>query len=319
MKISVAMATYNGARYIGEQLASLAAQTRRPDELVVADDASSDGTPDIVERFAAEAPFPVRLERNARNLGFNGNFARAMERTTGDLVLISDQDDVWYPEKIAAVEAALDGAPDKLSLIHDEHLADAGGARLSGTFLERVRKVGYGDRYFVAGNCTAHRRVLLPLLLPFPAETNYDGWIATVTDLLGTRLVLERPLQMYRRHGGNSTEPELATEAPNRWAVAARFGLRDPRPGWAATIRLLDEAARRIEDRSEALDSAAGLPIASAAAARARAEKARLERRGALLSLPRPRRALAVARLWLGGFYRDFEGVKSAAKDALRP
>ena len=319
MRISIALASYNGARFIREQLESFSAQTRLPDELVVCDDGSSDSTLEIVQAFAREARFDVRIERNPQNLGLNANFGRAMALTTGDIVLISDQDDIWYPDKIAVVEQALLAQPSKLALIHDEHLVDAQGKRLAGSFLGRVRQVGYGDRYFVAGNCTAQRRSLLSLILPFPPQVNYDSWIALLTDLLETRMVIERPLQSYRRHGGNVTEPELAIESPNRWLIAARFGLRDPRTAWATEAALLQEAIGRLISCRDALDAAAGTLIGQAAVLRARGEKERLERRLALLGIPRWRRGPAVARLWATGFYRDLSGTKSAIKDALRP
>src|SRR5947208_14214106 len=102
--ISVAMCTYNGERFLKEQLESLAAQTRQPDELVVCDDRSTDSTPHIVEAFARAAPFPVRLEVNDRCLGSTKNFEHAILRCTGALIALSDQDDVWHPEKLALQE-----------------------------------------------------------------------------------------------------------------------------------------------------------------------------------------------------------------------
>jgi glycosyltransferase involved in cell wall biosynthesis len=106
--ISVALAAYNGARYLQEQLDSLAAQRRLPDELVVVDDASSDGTVGILERFRATAPFEVKVHRNTANLGYSANFEVAISRCTGDIIFMSDQDDVWFPEKIEAVAGCFD-------------------------------------------------------------------------------------------------------------------------------------------------------------------------------------------------------------------
>src|ERR687885_1327551 len=101
MKVSVAMCTYNGAAFLREQLQSLAAQARTPDELVVCDDASADATVRVVREFAAAAPFPVRLTVNERNLGSTKNFERAISLCAGDLVALSDQDDLWLPAKLA--------------------------------------------------------------------------------------------------------------------------------------------------------------------------------------------------------------------------
>src|SRR5882762_9087557 len=100
MKISIAMCTYNGARYLREQLDSIAAQTRPPSELIVCDDNSLDETREIVAGFAASAPFPVRLGVNEQNLGSIRNFERAIKLCEGDLIALSDQDDVWLPEKL---------------------------------------------------------------------------------------------------------------------------------------------------------------------------------------------------------------------------
>ena len=105
MKISIAMATYNGARFLPEQLDSFSRQTRLPDELVVSDDGSQDETVAILEEFRARAPFVVRIVHNSERGGHAQNFGFALSHCTGDLISISDQDDVWKPEKIAWVDA----------------------------------------------------------------------------------------------------------------------------------------------------------------------------------------------------------------------
>jgi glycosyltransferase involved in cell wall biosynthesis len=319
MRISIALASYNGARFIGEQLESLAAQARLPDELVICDDGSSDETVAIAEAFAARAPFAVRIERNPENLGLNANFAKAMSLATGDVILISDQDDIWYPEKIAAIEAALAADPSHPSLIHDEHIMAPDGSRMEGTILERIRRVGYGDDYFVSGNCTAHRRALLPLLLPVPEGDHYDGWFARVVTRLGLRQLLDRPLQFYRRHGDNATEPEVTAAAPTLWSISSPYGLADARAGWTVEIAHFDALAERVRANLDLVESLVGPARAAAALARIEAERSRLSARSDLLSTPRWRRGPTVARLWARGFYRDFAGAKSALKDLIRP
>ena len=94
LKLSVAMATYNGERFLEQQLLSIARQIRLPDEMVVSDDGSNDGTIDILERFATNAPFPVRIYRNLNPLGYGDNFLKAASLCDGDLIAFSDQDDV---------------------------------------------------------------------------------------------------------------------------------------------------------------------------------------------------------------------------------
>ena len=96
MKISIAMTAFNGAKYINEQLNSFASQTRLPDEVVVCDDISSDDTFEILDNFARSAPFKMIVVRNNKNLGYTKNFEKALSLCSGDLIFLSDQDDIWY-------------------------------------------------------------------------------------------------------------------------------------------------------------------------------------------------------------------------------
>jgi glycosyltransferase involved in cell wall biosynthesis len=97
---SVAMATYNGERFLQEQLDSLAGQTLLPFELIACDDGSTDGTVEILRRFATNAPFTVRIYQNETRLGPGFNFLSALDRCAGDLVALCDQDDVWKESKL---------------------------------------------------------------------------------------------------------------------------------------------------------------------------------------------------------------------------
>ena len=98
--VSIALCTYNGEKFLDLQLESLRHQTVAPDELIVCDDASSDRSVEIVEAFARRVSFPVRLFRNARNLGYVKNFEQAISHCTQDLVFLCDQDDLWDARKI---------------------------------------------------------------------------------------------------------------------------------------------------------------------------------------------------------------------------
>lgn len=97
--VSVIMATYNGEKFLGEQLDSILQQTYPILEIIVQDDCSTDGTRDVVRDYAKRYPF-IKLYVNERNIGFNQNFKAAVMKAVGDYVAISDQDDVWQPEKI---------------------------------------------------------------------------------------------------------------------------------------------------------------------------------------------------------------------------
>lgn len=103
MTISVAMCTYNGARYIQEQLRSILAQTRKVDEIVICDDGSKDETLDIIQYTAQSSSVTIRVIQNKKNLGFFRNFLQAISLCTGDIIFLSDQDDVWQDDKVEKI------------------------------------------------------------------------------------------------------------------------------------------------------------------------------------------------------------------------
>ena len=123
-RVSVALATYNGAQYINAQLDSLASQTLLPAELIVSDDGSSDATLDIVRTFSLRAPFPVRIVDKKERLGFGDNFLFAVAQCQYDLIALCDQDDVWLPDKLRQGVWRL-VADDSLMSLHRLILTDA--------------------------------------------------------------------------------------------------------------------------------------------------------------------------------------------------
>lgn len=207
MKLSIAMATYNGAKYLPEQLQSFIDQIRQPDELVISDDVSTDSTLEIVKEFTRTAPFEVRFFQNEHNLGYAGNFNTALMQTTGDLVLLSDQDDVWFPEKILRLEEIAEVYPDKLLFMNDAALTDSGLNELGFTKLGQIHSAGLNDHSFVMGCCCAIRRELLDLCMPIPAGYKaHDNWIVGFAEGLDAKVISERVLQYYRRHGKNESQ-----------------------------------------------------------------------------------------------------------------
>lgn len=138
LSFSVAMCTFNGARFLGAQLASIAAQDRPPDELVVCDDGSSDGSIEIVIQFARRSKFPVRLVVNDTNLGSTKNFEKAISLCRGAIVALADQDDVWYQHKLGRIEKAFLRSSETVLAFSDADLIDEEshslGARLWPTF-----------------------------------------------------------------------------------------------------------------------------------------------------------------------------------------
>jgi glycosyltransferase involved in cell wall biosynthesis len=277
-RISVALCTYNGERYLSEQLESLAAQRHAPHELVVCDDRSSDGTVAIVERFAARAAFPVRLEVNARNLGPTKNFELAISRCDGDLIALCDQDDVWYPEKLERAVAAFNRFPDLGYVFSDAEMIDGQGRPLGrrmwdsvGFFASRREAAADGRLLpllvvytFVQGAATVFRADLRDLLLPIPHGWLHDAWIALLAAFVRPYLMIEDPLMAYRIHGeqeiGVPTSVMPDDTGLQKWKVRfqqapEKVSLRKAdlhRQRRRTQAMLYDEAAHRIEERARA-------------------------------------------------------------------
>ena len=111
MKISIALCTYNGGRFLGEQLRSLREQTKSPFEIIVCDDGSTDETPQLVRDFAASVDFPVVFVANEANLGSTRNFDQAIRLCRGEAIALCDQDDLWAPNKLERLTQILENEP----------------------------------------------------------------------------------------------------------------------------------------------------------------------------------------------------------------
>ena len=319
MKISVAMATYNGVEYLREQLDSLAAQSHIPDELVVTDDGSVDLTLKVLTCFASSAPFPVRIERNANNLGYARNFERAARLCSGDIVFFCDQDDIWHPQKIAIVVARFEESQQTLTVLNDARLVDEKRQWSGNTQYGSIRKVGLGNRLFVTGCCSAHRKSWLDVILPVPDGVAHDLWVSRAAHELGVASIIDRPLQDFRRHGSNSSDWMISR--PEQGAtVALQFhlqsGLKPAHNGWRFEQDLLREMKARLISSPPALLSSLGL---EGGAAKLDQSIAMFQQRIDLCARPRHSRILPVFRLFVAGGYRQFSGWKSALKDLVRP
>jgi glycosyltransferase involved in cell wall biosynthesis len=214
--ISIALCTYNGAKFLFAQLESFLQQTRLPDELVVGDDCSTDETVSILDDFARKAPFPVFLHINEKNLGSTLNFESTISRCTGDLIFLSDQDDVWMPEKLACVEMEFNKNP-RAGLVFtngeivDENLNPLGHLLWEVTFDESKRKkVQQGKiievllwQNFVTGATAAFRARLRDDFMPIPNDIPdliHDGWITLVLASQSEVVPLDEVLVKYRQH-----------------------------------------------------------------------------------------------------------------------
>jgi glycosyltransferase involved in cell wall biosynthesis len=256
--VSIAMATYNGAGFVLEQLRSFAAQTRLPDELVVGDDGSTDDTIAIIRTFAETAPFPVRVIINERNLGYRENFLRTALACRSTYVAFSDQDDVWKPHKLQVCVDRLEA--DKAVLC--VHTATLVSSDLQP--LDSFRQGITGDRvipplssplfYTYYGLCQVFRRDLLSIIPvedrpeghdPLGEAISHDRWVTMLASIFGKTATVSEPLVLYRQHGQNVTGRQK------------RVRKRDALARIAASKRMAssDELARLCDERADLLDT----------------------------------------------------------------
>lgn len=212
--VSIAMCTFNGAKYLAQQLDSIESQSFQPCELIVCDDRSTDGTMDIITEFASRVNFQVRLYVNEENIGSTKNFERAISLCAGDIIALADQDDVWHPEKLNEINEVLLKSPG-IGLVFsdaeivDEQLNPSGISLLDSFMLSKSerKKVNNGKAVnvvvkhsVVTGATMAFRRRFCDILLPFPKNQVHDNWISLVLSALTGFALIEKPLIKYRQH-----------------------------------------------------------------------------------------------------------------------
>lgn len=223
-RISIALCTYNGATYLDEQLDSILKQTLQPLELCVGDDGSTDATLDILDRFAATAPFPVTVKRNPVNLGYGENFIQTAKRCTGQWIAFCDQDDLWLPTKLERCAELIDQGPEDLRMVvHNAAIVDTEG-KYEGVLMKGVgydwnrltifAKNQLPPAWMMYGNCMVFDQNLIrdvptdkrawPCFTDEPHES-HDSWIPILAAALGSVAATSDRLVNYRRHGSNVT------------------------------------------------------------------------------------------------------------------
>jgi len=201
MKLSICIATYNGSQFINQQLLSIFPQLRSGDEILIADDGSSD---DTVEQALALG-HQIRIVSSVRVGGVVANFERVLGAACGDGVVLCDQDDVWLPGRLDAIRSALEA--NQLVLINgevvDEHLQYRGQTVFQAVGVRSGFWTNLLKNSFI-GCCMAFRRELLERVLPFPHGVPWHDWyIGLVAERTGSITRLPQVSMLYRRHGAN--------------------------------------------------------------------------------------------------------------------
>jgi rhamnosyltransferase len=208
MRISIALCTYFGAQYLREQLESIAAQTRKPDELIICDDGSTDTTVSIIKDFSSNTPFPVHFYVNTLNLGVTENFIKALQLCNGDLVAFSDQDDVWLPDKLARAEQMIQQSADPAATLYCSRLQYV-NASLAPLDLSHVPSaIGFQNAIVenIATGCSVVLGLEVRRLLLRAAPSDmvmHDWWAYLVATAFGQVVYDPIPTVLYRQHGSN--------------------------------------------------------------------------------------------------------------------
>ncbi len=206
-RVSIALCTYNGARYLREQLDSLLSQSHPNIEIVATDDASQDESQKVLHHYAS-LDSRVSVVTNSKRLGFSSNFSATLQRCSGSYICPCDQDDIWHPDKITRLLKAIQG--------HDLVYCDSAMVNSEGVSLnrrlsqDRGMYSGRDPLTFLLTNCISghamlFRRSLLDRAKPFPSGIYYDWWISIVAATGNGVLYVDEPLVYFRRHQSTVT------------------------------------------------------------------------------------------------------------------
>jgi glycosyltransferase involved in cell wall biosynthesis len=319
LRVSVALCTYNGERFLPEQLASIAAQECPPEELVVCDDGSQDRTCEIVGEFARRAPFEVRFTVNESRLGVASNFSRAMGLCRGEWIALADQDDVWTPHKLRRFGETLAANPAVRLLFSDADAIDAGGRLLGyrlwqavGFSPAEVRAANAGRlfqsllrRNVVTGATLMFHAGLRDLVLSVPEFCQHDAWLATLIAAVAPAAAVEEPLLLYRQHG-SQVQGERNLTLYQQYRIAR-----------SETAAKFDLVARRHAAAAERLDAYPDRELVNPSAEALRQKAFHFQAKSRMRSSPLLRLPLVMGELARGRYSRYSRGWKSLAQDLL--
>lgn len=326
VNISIALASYNGERYLQCQLDSLYEQSRRPDQVVIADDRSTDETLKIAQAFARRPGIEVTILANTSGVQLRPprNFARAIAACTGDVVFCCDQDDAWDRAKIATAVDRLASRPDLACFMNDTWICDQDLAPTGLSKQGQLRVAGLPEDSFVMGCCAAFTRRFLDFAMPIPGEITHDNWLVSLSDLLGLTERSGEVLQRYRIHSANVSKHFYVNRAtgmnPLGLAMARLKGMASKWSSNEALMRELlfvTEAETRLSGRKVEIEAAYPAADVANALKTLSIRRQRLSRRQSI----RQSRGAARAKLLLSalrrGEYRGLNGLLDAVKDAL--
>lgn len=229
MNISVCLASFNGEKYINDQITSILNQLDENDELIICDDGSSDNTLKIIKNFN---DYRIRLYENQNHFNPIFNFESAIKYTTKEIIVLSDQDDVWVQNRVEIIKNHFNKTTDVIYnlLVMDAQGIDSEGLILYPSMLEylnarrgilkNIQKNSY------IGCCLAFSKDVKKLIIPFPKNIPmHDVWIGIICDLFGNVYFDKRISLIYRRHGNNFTRERYSIFKSVSWRIMLLFNL----------------------------------------------------------------------------------------------
>lgn len=274
------MATYNGARFLAPQLDSIRLQSQPPAELVASDDGSSDDTVRILRDFADSVDFSVRILKQQSRLGVAANFARAFDSCQEEIVVPSDQDDVWHTEKLALLTQPF-ASPEVMLTFSDLLIGDSAAIPVGRTQWQALafgpaRRRAFAEnavgflvgRNVVTGCAMAFRRSLVATSLPIPEGWLHDEWLALMAAIEGRIVPVDLPLVTYRQHSeqqvgqgihglraqmryarAHLTDDYMRLQVQRSQSASQAIARRLQSPRASDAMRLLDERAAHYRRR----------------------------------------------------------------------
>lgn len=220
--ISVCMTSYNGEKYIGEQIKSILCQLGKDDEIIVSDDGSTDATLDIINGFHDDR---IRIVKGPGLAKPAYNFENALRQAKGDYIFLSDQDDVWLPNK---VKVMMEAVKDVDLVVSDCVIVDQNLHMLKPSYFATLPpKLGLWNniiRNHFLGCCLCFRSGLLNYALPFPKNViMHDIWLGLCAEAFGKTAIVNEPLMMYRRHGDNQSPASEKSNLPVSFRIEYRW------------------------------------------------------------------------------------------------
>lgn len=205
--VSIAMCTYNGEKYLAQQLDSLLAQTWPAVEIIITDDASTDGTVKILQQYA-QLHSTIKFFVNEKNIGYNRNFEKAITLCNGEYIAISDQDDIWEADKITVM---MQQWPQQSMFIYslsgnftdDDFAGRKAAPNVVYTDVSDVHKLVFNSP--IHGHACMFKKELMPVCTPFPPDIFYDWWMSMHAAATGTIGCVPQTLTWHRSHSSNSS------------------------------------------------------------------------------------------------------------------